>query len=464
MSKSKQISLFWKLFFLFSLLLIVTLSLLGFSFRRTFGFEIHRISTEIARTQAQSIVTDIVPHLKEPDFLQDYFRKAELRYHAHLIMYYADGTVNLTTDPAYAKKLNMSLQRLKKGLERPFQRIFHGIVIPVTESNQTIGYLYYETKKQLEHEVYRKFFSLMIFTTIVVLLVLYFMTRTLTKPLATLTNSVERIRRGDWDHRASVIGAREFSALAAQFNAMTERVLDLLSSQKELLAGISHELRSPLARINLALQMLHDRASSERTKELAENISGEINRMDEMIGELLEVSRLELDTEILKLGPVNLDEFVREVITEFQARWQTVESKKNLQNMRVTADKEQLTVSIDRKQIQRVIDNLLENARRYSPIEENIEIHCLKEGDFACLTVRDFGPGLHAGDLKKIFLPFFRAHQFEQHNTQVKGVGLGLYTASLMVQRHGGSLEAQNADPPPGLVVILKLPLLRPID
>ncbi|HUA82780.1 MAG TPA: ATP-binding protein [Bryobacteraceae bacterium] len=274
----------------------------------------------------------------------------------------------------------------------------------------------------------------------------YALARHLTAPLRSLQGAVEKFGHGDLNARASESRRDETGDLARTFNRMAEQIQKLLSAQRRLLLDISHELRSPLARLNVAVELA--RSSDSGTVPL-DRIQKEADRLNDLIGQMLEVARLENDPSSCKLERLRLDELVGALVEacsiEAQARrciltWEAPAA---------------VSIDGDRELLRRAIENVVRNAIRYAPVRTKVEVALENGNGTARLKIRDYGPGVPESALIRIFEPFYRVEA--DRNRSSGGSGLGLSIARRAVELHHGSLHASNAAP--GLLVEIELPV-----
>ena len=264
---------------------------------------------------------------------------------------------------------------------------------------------------------------------------IYPIARRLTKRLEDLRTGLERWGEGDLSARVSESGNDEVATLARRFNQAAERVETLIKSHKSLLANASHELRSPLARIRMGLELGN---GPELRAELARNIA----ELDQLIDEILLSSRLDArEVDIGTVEGVDLVGLCAEECARVNADLQ-VDSKR--------ADVEVQGVA---KLLRRVVRNLLENARRYS--DGPIEMQVTRSATRAILRVNDHGPGVPESERERIFEPFYRLPGASEREG---GVGLGLALVRSIAQRHGGLARCEAA-PGAGASFVVELPL-----
>ncbi|MGC4075583.1 MAG: ATP-binding protein [Rubrivivax sp.] len=247
----------------------------------------------------------------------------------------------------------------------------------------------------------------------------YPVVRRLTRRLEALKRGVEAFGAGDLQQRVAEDGRDEVAALGASFNQAAARIEALLRSHQNLLANASHELRSPLARLKMAVSMADD-ATPEQREALRREIDTNIAELDALVEEVLLASRLDAAMTIDRRDPVDL----LAVAAEEAARVQSA------------AHGEDLRVSGDERLLRRAIRNLLENARRYGGAE--VEAQVVAVGDRAEVRVADRGPGVPEAYRERIFEPFFR---LPGHAEREGGVGLGLALVRQIVERHGGTVR-----------------------
>ncbi|MFZ2387291.1 MAG: ATP-binding protein [Polaromonas sp.] len=274
--------------------------------------------------------------------------------------------------------------------------------------------------------------------------------RRLTLRLEALQRGVERWGAGDLSARVNAEGSDEVAFLARRFNHAAERIETLMDSHKSLLANASHELRSPLARIRMSLELMGvDPASPQRTE-----ISRSINELDQLIDEILLASRLDARQadaepfETVDLTGLAAEECSR-VNAELQAELGT--------GMGIDRSGHSLTMQGSPRLLRRLLRNLLENARRYSQGDISLELAQIRVGtqQRAVIRVHDRGPGVPAAQRERIFEPFYRLPGASEREG---GVGLGLALVKSICERHGGSVRCE-ARPGGGASFIVELPV-----
>lgn len=289
------------------------------------------------------------------------------------------------------------------------------------------------------------------------LLVCYGLVRYLTSPLIELREATRRLSEGDLSARTGAGQKKrrdEVADLGRDFDAMAARIETLMTSQRRLLGDVSHELRSPLARLSMALGLARRHAESGASLELVEDfnrIGREKERLNELIGQLLELVRLESGENPAPRERIELEELVREIAEDaaFEAR----AAGKGV----LVARAERCHVFGARELLQSAIENVVRNALAYTAPATIVEINLAVEADYSVLRVRDRGAGVPDDAVMKIFEPFYRVAS--ARDRQSGGVGLGLAITQRAVASHGGSIVARNVPENGGLEIEMRLPL-----
>ncbi|MEP7296664.1 MAG: HAMP domain-containing sensor histidine kinase [Burkholderiales bacterium] len=267
---------------------------------------------------------------------------------------------------------------------------------------------------------------------VVVLLILFIavaagaypVVRRLTRRLESLKHGVERFGAGQLNYRVAVTGRDEVAAVASSFNVAAARVEALVQSHQSLLANASHELRSPLARMKMAVSMLEDASPMQRAR-LKQEIDTNVAELDALVEEVLLASRLDAAPTPERNERVELLGMVAEEAARVDA----------------AVDGAAAHVIGEDRLLRRALRNLLENARRYGGSEIDASVQT-RDGQ-AVVCVRDRGPGVPEAMRERIFESFFR---LPGHAEQAGGVGLGLSLVKQIAQRHGGSVRCEGRD------------------
>ncbi len=274
------------------------------------------------------------------------------------------------------------------------------------------------------------------------------LTWSLVRPLEKLRHSVRALAHGKLAARAGSSVSRrsdEIGELGRDFDDMANRIESLISAQQRLLSNVSHELRSPLTRLQVAMGIVRQKAPDGLDRAL-DRIERESDRLENMIAQILNLSRFENDMHHVEWQTIELDDVILKVVEDarFEAGPRNISIEDQIEKpFRMIADPLLLHSTID---------NVLRNALRFSPENGTIKVSLTNNNDQAVIQIEDQGPGVPEDKLNRLFDPFYR---LEQSST---GAGLGLNIALQAVQMHEGQIEAENTSPN-GLIVSITLPI-----
>jgi two-component system sensor histidine kinase CpxA len=283
-------------------------------------------------------------------------------------------------------------------------------------------------------------------------LISFFLARSLSMPLEQLSVASRRIAAGDLNTRVGhTLPERndEFGQLATDFDAMASRLQAMQQANQRLLQDVSHELRSPLARLTVALEIARKKGAPNVESEL-DRIELESERLGALVNDVLGLLR-----ESSEMVPKVDEEFDLNILLNDLVdvvNYEVPEGKPGI----AWKPLEPFLYLGDRELLWRAMENLLRNALRHTDPDNGVILSLEHDRKLAHLSVRDFGPGLPEGELEKIFEPFYRVQESRDRGSG--GHGLGLSIAATAVRRHGGRISAQNADDG-GLIVRISLPL-----
>ncbi len=283
-------------------------------------------------------------------------------------------------------------------------------------------------------------------------LVCYPLALYMTRPVVLLRAAAQRLAAGDLSARAGASGSRrkdEIAELVRDFDSMAGRLEAMVRAQSRLWSDVSHELRSPLARLSVALELARQRSGPGASGAL-ERITLEAERLNELIGRLLTIAKLESGEDGIEKAPVHLEELISEVAqdAEFEAQSRQCHVKFDFG--------QDFLVMGSAALLRSAMENVVRNAIRYTREGTNVEINLRDDhANHVVVTVQDSGPGVPGDALDKIFRPFYRID--DARGRQTGGVGLGLAITQRAVLLHGGSVKAVNR-PEGGLKVEIRLP------
>lgn len=289
-------------------------------------------------------------------------------------------------------------------------------------------------------------FQSFIFLSLLLLLFLifithYFIVRHILKPIKWLSEGVRQVRDGNLDYQIPVTKTDELGKLTETFNEMIKRVKEMLNARDQLLLDVSHELRSPLTRIKVALEFLPE----DKTKN---SILSDIAEIETQITEILESERLKDGYGNLNKEKVSLEKLVTSLVSEFEGRNPEI---------KILSFHEKIHLNIDVERIKIVLRNVIENAIKFSSAKSKlIEISFEKQEKAALIKITDDGTGIPEKDLPYLFEPFYRVDRSRSKETG--GYGLGLSLCKKIMEAHNGKIEISN-NPQNGTTVKLQFPL-----
>ncbi len=254
----------------------------------------------------------------------------------------------------------------------------------------------------------------------------YLYIRRVMQPVRWMTAAMDQYGDGNLDYRMPLRRADEFQDLAESVNRMAERIQALLQAKEKLLLDVSHELRSPIARLKVGIELLSDEeAKSSLREDLAE--------MEAMVTEILEAARLRQSAASLNVQKIESKAFIQSVAEDFR------EQPPGIQLMTI----EETALFFDPQKARTVLKNIIDNAVKYSrESREPVRIDAKREEKHYRITVQDFGIGIPAEDLKRVFEPFFRVDLSRSRATG--GFGLGLSLCKAIMEAHGGDIQIES--------------------
>lgn len=350
---------------------------------------------------------------------------------------YQDGQLNWASDK---EVVDFSRLKLPSFGEEPgtFAGFADEGLCVITQLGSGRYLLVMQPREEGFSRVAENFVLITIFFATFLILGMYFVIRRLLKPIKVLREGVRQLSEGHIDYEMTTNRSDELGQLIGSFNTMTRRIREMLEARERLLLDVSHELRSPLTRIKVALEFLEENSTRK-------NIQDDIAEMGTMIAELLETERLNSPHGSLKLQKTDLVALIREVIEGFREQKPVI---------RFLSSPENICLEIDRERINILLRNILDNALRYSaPDGYPVEISVREKCDEITIQVQDFGCGIPEKELPFIFEPFYRVDKSRSKKTG--GYGLGMSLCKKIMEAHGGTIHIQSR-PGVGTTILLK--------
>ncbi len=262
----------------------------------------------------------------------------------------------------------------------------------------------------------------------------YPLSRSITRPLSRLTGSLERIAAGDFAAAPDSRRTDEIGRLFDVFREMSRSVHGMIRSSRQLLADMSHELRSPLTRMRLGTELLRQTVSGDKAERHLAGIETEIETLDRLVSSMAAYSRMNLPGFVLSPEPVDPGELAAEA----KERYLPLAESRQVE-LKLALDPDLRQIVADAELLRQVFDNLLDNALVHTRAGGRITIGVRHQGDRACFFVADTGPGVPHEHRERIFEPLYRVDP--ARNAATGGAGLGLAIARQIVDLHGGKIE-----------------------
>ena len=305
---------------------------------------------------------------------------------------------------------------------------YHGRTL--IEVNRGSGRFIFEFAKPFDHEDEQVWVFILLFAVLVMILGgAYLSMRKVLRPVKWLNEGVQEVSKGNLHHIVPLKKSDELRDLAEAFNAMTERIREMLKAKEQLLLDVSHEMRSPLARMKVALEFLSEGKSKN-------SIQSDLEEMEKMISDILDTARRYHVHGELKRQKINLIDLLHEILPVFKDQPPGVQT-----NDLPTS----IEIDVDPEQIKTVLNNVVNNAIKYSqPESKAVQISCHRRESYVILRIHDDGIGIPEEELPFIFEPFYRVDKSRSKKTG--GYGLGLSLCKTIMGAHGGKIDIESKD------------------
>ncbi|MCI0446220.1 HAMP domain-containing histidine kinase [bacterium] len=436
------LKLYLSFLLIFLVTMIIVVMLASHHFSRNVRNELEDIFLSHAQFLAEQYRTDCGNlNSISTDSCRNFFRNFEKLEGLRLWVVDPQGKIIMTQED---RDLRIDADDIKnaeenEGIIMPRFRRPARVIVDVPDLPEK-RYLVIEPSFRGHHRHFPRFpliYSLIIVGIVAALLVLPLSHR-ITRRITELHQLAQDWAEGRLDRRAQVHGKDEIAQLATVFNSMAENLQKSLQQRKEYLALISHELKSPLARMRIALELLADKNETKPdVLEIIQGIKSEISESEQLIEQLLVLSRIEMALPSAIREAFDLNAVIKRAIDQVMpmAQVAVVDIVSELSSVP--------QVHGDASQIQRAIANVLENAVKYSPPESAILVKTKSDQKMVEISIADSGPGIPEQEREKIFEPFYRGTQPEQK----EGAGLGLFIACRIIELHNGKIRALPNDP-----------------
>jgi len=282
--------------------------------------------------------------------------------------------------------------------------------------------------------------------------VCYFLARSLTSPIGRLRRATRKFADGNLSTRIGnqIKGNNELAGLAHDFDEMAGKIETLVGAQKNLLRDISHELRSPLARLGIALELARQQESSTAQNKALARIELEAERMNIMIGQLLNLTRLESGVNVVPVQKFDLQELLANLVEDanYEAKIRQCQVAYNAPEGAIYKGSQEL--------LAQALENVIRNAVKYTADNTTVSVDLIEAAECWTIQVADHGPGVPEESLEKLFEPFYRVAA--ARDRQTGGTGIGLAIAERAIKLHSGTITAKNCSQG-GLLIEITLPI-----
>jgi len=459
--------LYIKIFLWFLLVLIVTeiliFGLFMYAAGRTFRYRIEQY-TQAKVLILKDIMEDKIKSepnrpLAENESLKAFIRRFEETFRAKVWLEASQGVILLKS---FQGEIPDDIATISEKHAKDFGhfKLYHHFrrnwefyaIIPIALRKGEMGSLHI-LFEDMGHPPIEKGFALgLAVIGIVIALLVIPVSRYITKRVNLLSHSALRIAEGELSHRAEVKGKDEIGKLCRAFNRMADKLERMIRGGRELTANISHELRSPLARIRVAEELLRERLERGDYEDLGrhlDDIESDIEELDRLIGRVLDLSKLDIQE-----TPLNYDAFNPAHLTA-----ELVEQLKPAMNRKKLGIETDLSTAPsftgDCSALRTALSNILDNAVKYTPEGGHVTVEMHPENGWLLINITNSTEALSEEELVNIFEPFYRTKGAPE-----EGTGLGLAITRKIIERHGGSIEACNSEE--GLMFLTRLPLSPP--
>ncbi len=452
LSNKTDMRLFWKIFLtLISALLLTALASGWLS--KSWLLDQHEVEAQVDILEHQGEVAADLYTIEGTRAYRRWLGKVMHRHH-FVGFLFNDAGKHVLHRPA-PPEIKPLLKRLMQG-ERKLNIIRppHVIWANRIDTNDRTMYWIATTRlpPQILQQTQRTKMLIYLFIALLILFVASLLiSRMIALPVQQLRRITHQLGQGNLEVRpADELKGRgdEIGQLARDFGTMAEQIDSLLSSHKQLLRDISHELRSPLARLHVALELA--RSDEKPNRDELDRIEIEAGRINDLIEEVLTLARFDQGGIQLHADAIDLKALLQGLCTDLR-----FEAEAKTASVRLEAS-ESIHIQGDGLWLARAIENVARNAIRYTACGSVVAISLIRQQHHAILTIRDHGPGVDEDKIVHLFEPFYRVS--EERERQSGGYGLGLAIASQVVSAHHGTINAAN-HPDGGLVITLTLPL-----
>jgi signal transduction histidine kinase len=375
--------------------------------------------------------------------------------HSFIFIIDQSGDIFATSNPAYKYMEGENLTKEQYGdvlLGKSYKKIgnFGGMFnqtvlsvgMPIKYQNEIIGGVFLNSPipeiNRLTNDVFRLFMFSVSIAIITAFVLIYFLSRRISRPLKIINKAAKTIANGQFENRVSIESQDEIGELANTFNSMAESLQNLENMRRSFVANVSHELRTPMTTIQGFIEgVIDDTIPHEKQKQYLNIVLDEAKRLSRMVNDLLDLAKMEAGERELDIREFDINELIRISIIKFETRLM----EKNI-HVHANFEDEHSYVKADMDSIQRVITNLLDNAIKFSENEGIVDITVETKGSKVYVSVQDYGIGIDAQELKYIWDRFYKTDK--SRSKDKIGTGLGLAIVKNIINQHGEEIFVES--------------------
>ncbi|MEN8244433.1 MAG: HAMP domain-containing sensor histidine kinase [Thermodesulfobacteriota bacterium] len=411
---------------IFTKLLIVIICT-GLCINFSIGAVFHQIFKNLAETPLERNIIQYANYLVEDmGSPPQYERAVEIAKTSSLKIRYDGPETHWSTSPDIPDMKKARTHIWHEGEGVTIGKYRHHYLVQISRGPHRLTF---DLERRFQQEdTHKKLAVMFIVMCTLILAGAYLIMRLILRPLKWLTEGVEHVSRGNLDHKVPVRRKGELADLAKAFNNMTKQFKEMLHARERLMLDVSHELRSPLTRLKVALEFLPESAAKESLKE-------DVVIMETMIAEILETARLRNGYATLNLKATDLVPLVQGVVAGFAGASPGVAAEDMPATMQAVVDAELCRT---------VLKNIITNAVKYSGSSEApVAVSLSRQATHAVIEIRDHGAGIPEEDMPYIFEPFYRVEK--SRSQTIKGYGLGLNLCKTIMEAHNGRIEIESS-------------------
>jgi signal transduction histidine kinase len=436
--------------------------------------------------QRSQIITNNLPDLTDGQKLQDLVDRADTFSSARIALFSASGQLLADSRrgkaaplPAFENLLNRASNSTPVFRDQTDKRQWLYVITPTASDMKLLAAVPRPRLQILEilrDEFLTPFIRGALLALVLAVLLSIWMSRWIAAPLQHLEKATHEVSLGQF-HKIKLEGPREVQGVAQAFNDMGERVQASQRSQRDFVANVSHDLKTPLTSIQGFAQAILDGTAEDpqSARQAAQVIYDEAGRMNGMVLELLDLARMDAGTMSFERAPLDLGVLLKSVVTKFVPQAHQAQVELRLDILPQDSDLPALVADSDR--LDQVFSNLVDNALKYTPPGGLVTVSARPVDGWIEVKVADSGTGIPPDELERVFERFYQTDKARSGGSR-RGVGLGLAIAREIVQAHGGKIRAYNLSQinppvaagdstqatPRGSVFVVTLPAVRPDD